>query len=90
MIRVASGKGIYLGLGSLLSFADTPGIVKVPLAEPGAMLPVCLVWRASESSPVVLQFIQSVRRLLRAAGGQRAGSRPVSKRRDRPVRRASA
>ena len=92
MIHVASGKGIYLGLGSLLSFAETPGIAMVPLAEPGAILPVCLVWRASEASPVVLQFVESVRDLFQtlAAGRRRARSRAVSKRRDRPIRRASA
>ena len=92
MIQVASGKGIYIGLGSLRSFADAPGIVMVPLDAPGASLPVCLVWRASESSAVVLQFIESVRDLFQtpAVRRRRAGARPVSKRRDRPVRRASA
>ena len=93
MIQVASGKGIYIGLGTLLSFGDTPGIVMVPLDEPAATLPVCLVWRASESSPVVLQFIESVRELFQAVPGTnraRAALGRPSKRRERAVRRATA
>jgi DNA-binding transcriptional LysR family regulator len=92
MIQVASGKGIYIGLGTLLSFGDTPGIVMVPLDEPGASLPVCMVWRASESSPVVLQFIESVRDLFQAAprANRARAALGRSKRRERPVRRATA
>jgi LysR family transcriptional regulator, benzoate and cis,cis-muconate-responsive activator of ben and cat genes len=92
MIQVASGKGIFIGLGSLISFADTPGIVMVPLDEPAALLPVCMVWRASESSPVVLQFIESVRELFRrtAGGRRRASPRRPARRRARTARRASA
>src|SRR5688572_8295582 len=93
MIQVASGKGIYIGLGSLLSLTETPGIAMVPLDEPGASLPVSMVWRASESSPVVLQFVESVRDLFRmtpsAARARRTARRQV-KRQDRPVRRATA
>jgi DNA-binding transcriptional LysR family regulator len=93
MIQVASGKGIYIGLGTLLSFAETPGIVMVPLDEPGASLPVCMVWRASESSPVVLQFVDAVRELFRAppsADRARAVLGRPSKRRERATRRATA
>jgi len=61
LMQVASGKGIYIGLGGLMTFAETPGIAIVPLDEPRASLPICAVWRASETSPVVLQFVDSVR-----------------------------
>jgi DNA-binding transcriptional LysR family regulator len=60
LIQVASGKGIYIGLGGLQTFAETPGIAIVRLDEPGASLPIYAVWRASESSPIVRQFIESV------------------------------
>jgi DNA-binding transcriptional LysR family regulator len=90
LIQVASGKGIYIGLGGLMTFAETPGIAIVRLDEPRASLPVCAVWRASESSPVVLKFVDSIRSAFhvkpRPAG--RTGRAP-SKRRDQPARRAS-
>ena len=60
LIQVASGKGIYIGLGGLQTFAETPGIAIVRLDEPGASLPIYAVWRASESSPIVQQFIESI------------------------------
>lgn len=65
LIQVASGKGIYIGLGGLATFAETPGIAIVRLDEPRASLPVCAVWRAPEASPVVLQFVESVRDVFR-------------------------
>ncbi len=61
MIQVASGKGIYLGLGSLLRMKDAPGIAIVRLDEPRAALQVCIVWRKSESSPTVLNFVDAAR-----------------------------
>jgi DNA-binding transcriptional LysR family regulator len=61
MIQVASGKGIFIGLGSLLAYREAPGLGVVLLDEPRASLPVCAVWRAAESSPVVLQFVQTIR-----------------------------
>jgi hypothetical protein len=69
MMHVASGKGIYLGLGSLLTMRDTPGLAMVRVDEPRASLPVCAVWRAGESSPVVLQFVDSVREAFRREAG---------------------
>jgi DNA-binding transcriptional LysR family regulator len=60
LIQVASGKGLYIGLGALQTFAETPGIAIVRLDEPGASLPIYAVWRASESSPIVQQFIESI------------------------------
>src|SRR5204862_6128396 len=57
MISVASGKGIYLGLGSLMNtMKDAPGIAVVRLEDPRAALQVCVVWRTSEASPAVLEF----------------------------------
>jgi DNA-binding transcriptional LysR family regulator len=61
MIHVASGKGIYIGLGSLLQLNDAPGIAAVRVDEPRAALPVQMAWRVTESSPAVLDFIASVR-----------------------------
>lgn len=61
MIHVASGKGIWVGLGTLLKLKDAPGIAVVPLDEPRAAVPVCILWRAAESSPIILQFVESAR-----------------------------
>ena len=45
MINVASGKGIYIGLGSLLtSMKDAPGIAVVRIEDPKAALQVCVVY----------------------------------------------
>lgn len=77
LMQVASGKGIYIGLGGLQTFAETPGIEIVPLDESRASLPVCAVWRASESSPVILQFIESVREVFHIM--ERSPGVPVDK-----------
>ncbi|HXD73758.1 MAG TPA: LysR family transcriptional regulator [Vicinamibacterales bacterium] len=62
MINVASGKGIYIGLGSLMmSMKDAPGIAVVRIEDPRAALQVCVVWRASEASPAVLDFVEAAR-----------------------------
>ena len=91
MINVASGKGIYLGLGSLMQMNDAPGIAVVRLDEPRAVLQVCVVWRASESSPTVLEFVAAAREAFArttATGPKRAPVRRVS--RTRGSRRAHA
>lgn len=92
LIQVASGKGIYLGLGGLLTFAETPGIAIVRLGEPRASLPVSVLWRASESSLVVLQFVESVRSAFPVTppGAEGVAVGRASKRRDQPTHRASA
>jgi DNA-binding transcriptional LysR family regulator len=77
LIQVASGKGIYIGLGGLQTFAETPGIAIVRLDEPGASLPVYALWRESESSPSVLQFIDSVHDVFQPK--RRADTRRVSR-----------
>lgn len=61
MMYVASGKGIYVGLGSLLALANAPGIAIARLDEARASLPVVAGWRAGESTPVVLQFVEAAR-----------------------------
>src|SRR5687768_547028 len=87
MIQVASGKGVYLGLGSLLSLRELTGITMVRVDDPRAALPVYAVWRAAESSPTVLQFIDSIRDAFGSRPPARArsiGARKTGKR----VRRA--
>jgi len=75
MINVASGKGIYLALGSLMtSMKDAPGVAVVRLEDPRAALQVCLVWRTSETSPAVLGFVEAAREAF--ASGSNAISRP--------------
>jgi DNA-binding transcriptional LysR family regulator len=61
LLQVVSGKGIYLALGSVLALPEMTGIAMVRIDDPRAWLPVSVVWRAAESSPVVLQFIESIR-----------------------------
>jgi len=88
MINVASGKGIYIGLGSLMTMKDAPGITVVRLEDPQAALQGCLVWRSSETSPTVLGFVDAAREAFatKAASGpkrtpvRRAASKPRSAR----------
>jgi DNA-binding transcriptional LysR family regulator len=93
LLQVVSGKGIYLGLGSLLALREMTGIAMVPIDDPRAWLPVSVVWRAAESSPVVLQFIESIRGaftdrgLPRKRAGVATGSTAGA--RNRPRRRIS-
>ena len=75
MISVASGKGIYIGLGSLMtSMKDAPGIAVVRIEDPRAALQVCIVWRTAEASPAVLEFVEAAREAF--ATGSNAISRP--------------
>lgn len=86
MMQVASGKGIFLGLGSLVTTIDATGLAMVRVDEPGARLPVCAVWRASESSPVVLQFIESMRGAFRSDREREAPTGWPPRRRERAGR----
>jgi len=94
MINVASGKGIYLGLGSLMtSMKDAPGIAVVRLEDPRAALQVCVVWRAAESSPAVLNFVEAAREAFAteaASGPKRAPVRRAIKSRGATRARRSA
>jgi DNA-binding transcriptional LysR family regulator len=93
LIQVVSGKGIYLGLGSLLALREMTGIAMVRIDDPRASLPVSVVWRAAESSPVVLQFIESIRRAFDGSGLPRkralVATRSTTGGRNRPGRRFS-
>lgn len=69
-LMIASGRGISIAVGrspSHPSFADR--LVAVPLRESTAWVEVCVSWRRHESSPVVLNFVESARRLLRRRSG---------------------
>jgi DNA-binding transcriptional LysR family regulator len=94
MINVASGKGIYIGLGSLMtSMKDAPGIAVVRLEDTRAALQVCVVWRAAEASPTVLDFVSAAREAFAteaASGPKRAPVRRTHKARGVRPRRASA
>jgi len=94
MINVASGKGIYLGLGSLMNtMKDAPGIAVVRLEDPRAALQVCVVWRTSEASPAVLEFVAAAREAFAteaASGPKRAPVRRAIKSRSGRSRRVSA
>jgi len=94
MINVASGKGIYLGLGSLVQrLNDAPGIKVVRIEDPRAALQVCVVWRVSEASPTVLDFVSAARDAFAtdaAAGPKRTPVRRAVKARSGRTRRVSA
>ena len=65
-ILVASGKGIYIAIGTNPChprFAD--GVTVVPLAEPDAKFDVHMAWRRDESSISVLGFLDTVREVFK-------------------------
>jgi DNA-binding transcriptional LysR family regulator len=91
MISVASGKGIYLGLGGLMTtMKDAPGLAVVRIEDPRAALQVCIVWRMAEASPAVLEFVEAAREaFLNASNAISRPSRisaPASRRSDRKYR----
>ena len=58
-ILVESGQGIYLAVGEgpyHPSFADR--LVALPLDEPSAMMPVCVVWRTNERAKTSIDFVR--------------------------------
>ena len=62
---VTSGKGIYLGVGAVLSHPVSGlKVSAVPLNEPGATIEVHVAWRKDEQSTAVLAFVDSTRRAL--------------------------
>lgn len=91
LIQVVSGKGIYLGLGSLLALRELTGITMVRIDDPRALLPVSVAWRADESASDVLHFIASIRGAFSGAARRRMGAvvaaQGAPKRRTRPGRR---
>jgi DNA-binding transcriptional LysR family regulator len=62
LMLVASGKGIYLAMGSIRRFQNAGGVAVLDLDEPGASIPIWLAWRQNEASARVLRFIDAVRR----------------------------
>jgi len=59
---VASGKGIYIGVGAALEHpVFSRGVKAVRLDEPGASIDVHVAWRRDESSGALMDFLQSVR-----------------------------
>jgi DNA-binding transcriptional LysR family regulator len=63
---VASGKGIYLGVGAVLASPKGGSeVATIPLDEPGARIEVHMAWRKGESSTTVLAFLDTVRQVFR-------------------------
>ena len=61
---VASGKGIYLGVGAVLSHPVLgKEVAAVPLNEPGATIDVHIAWRRGEESTLILDFLKSARQV---------------------------
>jgi DNA-binding transcriptional LysR family regulator len=64
-MMAASGKGVFIAVGknpTHPSFADR--LVALPLREALATIEVHVAWRREESSPTILNFIQTARTLL--------------------------
>jgi DNA-binding transcriptional LysR family regulator len=65
-VLVASGKGIYLGVGAVRSKPDGANdVLMVPLDEPNAKVSAHVAWRKWETSGVVLAFLETVKRVFR-------------------------
>lgn len=65
---VASGKGIYLGVGAVLTNPiGGSEVATVPLDEPDAKIDVHMAWRKGESSSTVLAFLDTVRKVFKRA-----------------------
>jgi DNA-binding transcriptional LysR family regulator len=63
---VASGKGIYLGVGAVLGDPVSGSeVATVQLDEPEARIEVHMAWRKGENSSAVLAFLDSVRRVFK-------------------------
>jgi DNA-binding transcriptional LysR family regulator len=63
---VASGKGIYLGVGAVI--ADPIGgseVATVPLDEPEAKIEVHMAWRRGENSRSILAFLETARNVFK-------------------------
>ena len=78
LMKVASGKGIYLCMG--IPFTSTQTVSVVPLSDPDATLDICVAWRKGETSPTVCKFLESVWQVFPQArpGGAKAVARRAS------------
>jgi DNA-binding transcriptional LysR family regulator len=67
-IMVASGKAIFIGAGAIVN-RTVSGIelASVRLEEPEAKIEVYVAWRKGEESAVILDFLDSVRRVFRSS-----------------------
>lgn len=73
-IMVASGKGIFMGAGAIVNRSVSGlELVSVRLNEPDAKIEVYVAWRKGEDSPVILDFLESVRRVFGVALGTGQG-----------------
>jgi DNA-binding transcriptional LysR family regulator len=65
-IMVASGKAIFIGAGAIVN-RSVSGVelTSVRLNEPDAKIEVYAAWRKNERSPVILDFLNSVRKVFR-------------------------
>jgi DNA-binding transcriptional LysR family regulator len=62
LMLVASGDGIYPSVcGRFTCPHAANGVAVLPLADADATVPVLLAWRSDETSPSVMQFVQSAR-----------------------------
>jgi len=69
-LMIASGRGITIAVGSSPAHPAFGGrLLAVPLRETSASIDVSIAWRRDESSPAVLNFIESARKLLRQTSG---------------------
>jgi DNA-binding transcriptional LysR family regulator len=62
-MMVASGRGIYFAVGKSPihpSFAER--LVALPIRDPSASIEVTIAWRMGESTPAILNFIESARK----------------------------
>jgi DNA-binding transcriptional LysR family regulator len=65
-VMIASGKGIFLGAGATVNRSVSGlELASVRLNEPDAKIEVYAAWRKGEESPVILDFLASVRRAFR-------------------------
>lgn len=63
-IMVASGKGIYIGVGAIVTRSVSGvDVSTVRLNEPDAKIEVYAAWWKGEQSPAVVAFLDSVRRV---------------------------
>lgn len=75
-ILVASGKGIYIAVGTNPchpSFIDR--VMAVPLNDADAKIPVHIAWRQGEQPPSVLAFLESVRSIFNLGRSNGASSK---------------
>lgn len=69
-ITVASGKGLFIGAAAIVKLNRSLAGTELALAEldePDAKIEVYIAWRKDETCPAVFAFLDSVRRVFRAA-----------------------